>query len=119
MSWLVTFVFPPFAVFFHEQLDSALQVCSIIEQVSLTLAVGETALELEHRSLSVDHILVQESCSERLQFCLMGDSISVDTHGVKANIIDFSTARMISTPGRRLPVITFITILLSQKSVGF
>ncbi|EEC13339.1 conserved hypothetical protein [Ixodes scapularis] len=80
------------------QFDNSLQVRSVIEQVAMALAVGETAVQFEHRGLTTDHILVKPSHDQRTQYCLMSNSVFIDMHGVEASIVDFSMSRMCLTP---------------------
>ncbi|CAN7974791.1 unnamed protein product, partial [Ixodes persulcatus] len=80
------------------QFDSTLQLRSVIEQLAMTLAVGETALQLEHRGLTSGHILVKPSNDKRVQYCIMRNSVFVELHGIEASIVDFSMSRMCLTP---------------------
>ncbi|XP_040354704.1 serine/threonine-protein kinase haspin homolog [Ixodes scapularis] len=80
------------------QFDSALQLRSVIEQVAMTLAVGETAFQFEHRGLTSGHILVKPSNDQRVQYCIMRNSVFVELHGIEASIVDFSMSRMCLTP---------------------
>ena len=62
----------------------------------LPLSVAETALEFEHRDLHWGNILVKECPAEEvLTFCLSAqDSLSVESQGVVATIIDCSLSRL-------------------------
>ncbi|KAH9363366.1 hypothetical protein HPB48_006472 [Haemaphysalis longicornis] len=77
------------------QFDSAVQVRSIVQQVSLTLAVAESALQFEHRALSPHHVLVKQAYDEVAAFWIDGRPHFVDKFGVQATIIDFSTSRLL------------------------
>lgn len=83
------------------QFDGALQLRSVLEQVALTLAVGETALEFEHGGLTRGHILVKESHDQSAQFWLNGVSVCVAVYGAEASIIDFSMARISQPPSEK------------------
>ncbi|XP_077512668.1 uncharacterized protein LOC144123791 [Amblyomma americanum] len=77
---------------------SALQLRSAVQQVALTLAVGEAALEFEHRALTTAHVLVKEAHEQMAPFWMDGRALFVDTAGVHLCLIDFSTARLL-VPG--------------------
>ncbi|CAN7984242.1 unnamed protein product, partial [Ixodes hexagonus] len=81
------------------QFENSLQVRSVIEQVAMTLAVGETAFQFEHRGLTTEHILIKPSNDQRAQYCIMRNSVFIDIHGVEASIVDFSMSRICLTPG--------------------
>ncbi|KAL1476250.1 hypothetical protein MTO96_036649 [Rhipicephalus appendiculatus] len=74
--------------------ESALQIRSVVQQVSLTLAVGEAALEFEHRALTPAHVLVREALDQVVPFWLDGRALRVDMFGVQVSLVDSSTARM-------------------------
>ncbi|KAH8009929.1 hypothetical protein HPB51_022672 [Rhipicephalus microplus] len=74
--------------------ESALQIRSVVQQVSLTLAVSEAALEFEHRALTPSHVLVREALDQVVPFCLNGHTLRVDMFGVHVSLIDLSTARL-------------------------
>ncbi|KAH6939993.1 hypothetical protein HPB50_023873 [Hyalomma asiaticum] len=74
--------------------ESALQIRSVVQQVALTLAVGETALEFEHRALTQTHVLVKEAHDQVVPFWLDGRALRVDMFGVQVSLVDFSAARM-------------------------
>ncbi|KAH7963538.1 hypothetical protein HPB52_021614 [Rhipicephalus sanguineus] len=74
--------------------ESALQIRSVVQQVSLTLAVGEAALEFEHRALTPTHVLVKEALEQVVPFWLDGRALRVDMFGVQVSLVDLSTARM-------------------------
>ncbi|XP_077512073.1 uncharacterized protein LOC144123021 isoform X2 [Amblyomma americanum] len=74
---------------------SALQLRSAVQQVALTLAVGEAALEFEHRALTTAHVLVKEAHEQVASFWLDGRALFVDTVGVQLSLVDFSAARLL------------------------
>ncbi|KAK8784079.1 hypothetical protein V5799_009555 [Amblyomma americanum] len=76
------------------KLDTALQLRSILQQVALSLAVAEAALQFEHRDLGLNHVLVDETTLQLLQFCIDGKSTIINSWGVRATVIDFAAARI-------------------------
>ncbi|KAH6937631.1 hypothetical protein HPB50_002546 [Hyalomma asiaticum] len=80
------------------EFESALQVRSVVQQLALTLAIGEAALELEHRALTPAHVLVKEAHDQVAPFWLDGRPLLIDMYGVQVTLVDFSTARL-KTPG--------------------
>lgn len=76
------------------KLDNALQLRSILQQVALSLAVAEGALQFEHRDLGLNHVLVDETSFQLYQFCMGGKSVFINSWGVRATIIDFAAARV-------------------------
>ncbi|XP_065300778.1 uncharacterized protein [Dermacentor albipictus] len=74
--------------------QSALQIRSVVQQVALTLAAGEAALEFEHRALTPAHVLVNEAQDQVVPFVLNGRALLVHAFGVQVSIVDFSAARM-------------------------
>ncbi|KAL1472666.1 hypothetical protein MTO96_039180 [Rhipicephalus appendiculatus] len=76
------------------KLDNALQLRSILQQVALSLAVAEGALQFEHRDLGLNHVLVDETSFQLYQFCMSGKSVFINSWGVRATIIDFAAARI-------------------------
>ncbi|XP_077528374.1 serine/threonine-protein kinase haspin-like [Haemaphysalis longicornis] len=78
----------------HEaKLQSAMQLRSVVQQVALTLAVGEAALQFEHRALSASQVLVRGEHDQVLSFWLDGRILFVDSFGLQASLVDFSVAR--------------------------
>ncbi|XP_049268999.1 uncharacterized protein LOC119381459 [Rhipicephalus sanguineus] len=75
-------------------LESPLQLWSVVQQVALTLAVAEEALEFEHRSLSEDHVLVKKAHHDVLSYRLNGRVLHVNTFGVHAFLVDFCASRL-------------------------
>lgn len=76
------------------KLDTALQLRSILQQVALSLAVAEAALQFEHRDLGLNHVLVDETTFQLFQFCIDGKSTFINSWGVRATVIDFAAARI-------------------------
>ncbi|KAH9363416.1 hypothetical protein HPB48_019452 [Haemaphysalis longicornis] len=81
------------------QFQSALQLRSLVQQVTLTLAVAEAALQFEHRALTPGHVLVKETHDQVLPFWLEGHLLFVDMFGVQATVVDFSAARLLPPGG--------------------
>ncbi|KAL1476371.1 hypothetical protein MTO96_018617 [Rhipicephalus appendiculatus] len=75
-------------------LESPLQLWSVVQQVALTLAVAEEALEFEHRALSEDHVLVKKAHHDVLSYRLNGRVLHVNTFGVHAFLVDFCASRL-------------------------
>jgi len=67
---------------------------SIVYQVTLSLAIAESALQFEHRDLHWGNVLVQRTSEPTLSYMFDGSPVSVDTHGVKVTIIDFTMSRL-------------------------
>ncbi|CAN8006105.1 unnamed protein product, partial [Ixodes pacificus] len=76
------------------KLDGVLQLWSILQQVTLSVAVAEDALEFEHRNLHTQNILVKKTDEETSQFCIGGRSVVINTWGIKAHVIDYGSARI-------------------------
>ncbi|KAL1446886.1 hypothetical protein MTO96_028703, partial [Rhipicephalus appendiculatus] len=76
------------------QFDSALQIRSVVQQLALSIAIGEAALELEHRALTPSHVLVKAADEQVAHFWLDGRPLLIDMYGVQVTLVDFSTARI-------------------------
>ncbi|XP_054931895.1 serine/threonine-protein kinase haspin-like [Dermacentor andersoni] len=76
------------------QFESALQIRSVVQQLALTLAIGESALEFEHRALTPAHVLVNGAEDRLAPFWLDGQRLLVDMFDVQVTVVDFSTARL-------------------------
>jgi len=76
------------------QLTGVKEAESIIYQVTLSLAVAECSLQFEHRDLHWGNVLIQRTSEPTLTYMLNGASMSVETHGVKVTIIDFTLSRL-------------------------
>jgi len=72
---------------------------SVLSQVTLSLAIAERSLQFEHRDLHWGNVLVQKTSESTLTYMLDGTEMSIDTHGVKVTIIDFTLSRL--TKGMR------------------
>ncbi|KAL3320913.1 Serine/threonine-protein kinase haspin [Cichlidogyrus casuarinus] len=67
---------------------------SVFEQVALSLAAAESALQFEHRDLHWLNILVRPTKAEKLRYKIDGVAYHVPTHGIQVTIIDFTVSRM-------------------------
>ncbi|GFH05573.1 protein kinase domain-containing protein, partial [Haematococcus lacustris] len=76
------------------------QARSLLAQVAMALAVGEEALEFEHRDLHWGNVMVQAAASPTINFRLKGQDIKVDTHGMTAALIDFTASRLRTLTGK-------------------
>ena len=91
------------------------EVLSVVSQVAGALAVGEAvsvlntraiqecndtvdsvlqALEFEHRDLHMSNVLVTRTTEESFLFRLKGEDFIIQSHGVKATILDYTLSRM-------------------------
>lgn len=75
-------------------LFNAAQGFAIFQQVAHALAIAERALQFEHRDLHWGNILVKECRQKTLQYRFGSDQFQVETHGMRATIIDFSLSRL-------------------------
>lgn len=66
----------------------------MVQQLALTLAIGESALEFEHRALTPAHVLVNGAEDRLAPFWLDGQRLLVDMFDVQVTVVDFSTARL-------------------------
>ncbi|XP_034472737.1 putative serine/threonine-protein kinase haspin homolog [Drosophila innubila] len=65
-----------------------------LQQVILTLAVGEEAFQFEHRDLHWGNILVEETELKHIDYKLNGKDMPVATKGVRVTIIDYTLSRV-------------------------
>ena len=72
---------------------------AILAQTAFALAVGEAAVEFEHRDLHWGNLLIKRSIDEELTMKLGGMEIRVKSCGVKVSVIDFTASRLV-TPGK-------------------
>ncbi|XP_077496355.1 serine/threonine-protein kinase haspin-like [Amblyomma americanum] len=79
---------------YRVELDSVLQLWSILQQMALSLAVAEEALEFEHRDLHLGHVLVKRTTEEMFWFRVGGRSFVIKTCGLEANVSGYSWARI-------------------------
>lgn len=62
--------------------------------MAYALAVAEEELEFEHRDLHVGNVLVHPTTMSTITITLNDVPFAVETHGVKATIIDFTLSRL-------------------------
>ncbi|VDO03386.1 unnamed protein product [Rodentolepis nana] len=67
---------------------------SVIEQIALSLAAAESALQFEHRDLHWLNVLVKPTKQTKLRYRVDGLSYSVQTEGIQVCIIDFTVSRL-------------------------
>ncbi|CAL8090555.1 unnamed protein product [Calicophoron daubneyi] len=67
---------------------------SVIEQIALSLAAAESALQFEHRDLHWHNILVRPTRQWKLRYRVGGVSYVVFTEGIQVTIIDFTVSRL-------------------------
>jgi len=65
-------------------------------QIAHILAVGESAMEFEHRDLHWGNILVRDTDSDTVPYILDGKTVHVPSDGIKGCIIDFTIARVVN-----------------------
>ncbi|KAF0291494.1 putative serine/threonine-protein kinase haspin [Amphibalanus amphitrite] len=70
------------------------QAIAAFYQVAFSLAVGEAALEFEHRDLHWGNVLLREEDTDHLPGLLGGRRYRLPTAGLRATIIDFTLSRL-------------------------
>ena len=63
-------------------------------QVAFSLAVGEAAVEFEHRDLQWGNVLLREEPADHLPGLLRGRRYRLPTAGLRATLIDFTLSRL-------------------------
>lgn len=64
--------------------------------MAISLAVAESQFQFEHRDLHCGNVLLKNSETEKsIVFHLNGKPIEVQTHGIKATIIDYTLSRIV------------------------
>lgn len=74
--------------------NNARDLMAVFLQIAYSLAVAEEALEFEHRDLHWGNVLVAQTGDSKIDFKLGGDTFSLNTHGLKATVIDFTLSRI-------------------------
>ncbi|KAK8742979.1 hypothetical protein OTU49_001464 [Cherax quadricarinatus] len=74
--------------------NNARDALAIFYQIAYSLAVAEEELEFEHRDLHWGNVLVAQTPEASISFKLRGESYTLQTHGLKATVIDFTLSRM-------------------------
>ncbi|CAJ0960187.1 unnamed protein product, partial [Mesorhabditis belari] len=70
------------------------EVFSLLLQISFALMAAERELCFEHRDLHVGNVLVKQTEDEYIEYRMNGLPLRIRSHGVKANIIDFTNSRL-------------------------
>ncbi|KAH8395617.1 hypothetical protein KR222_003721, partial [Zaprionus bogoriensis] len=65
-----------------------------LQQIILTLAVGEEAFQFEHRDLHTGNILIEATEDQRIAYKLRGKDLSVASKGIRITIIDYTLSRV-------------------------
>lgn len=58
-------------------------------QIAVTLAVGESALNFEHRDLHWGNVLISETKDKKINFILDGNCISTPSEGIQVAACSF------------------------------
>ncbi|XP_053660087.1 serine/threonine-protein kinase haspin homolog [Anopheles marshallii] len=74
---------------------NAQQAFSIYAQIVLMLAVAEKRYDFEHRDLHTGNILIEPTKERERTYYLLGEEIIIETHGLKATIIDYTLSRIV------------------------
>uniref|UniRef100_A0A182MXJ7 non-specific serine/threonine protein kinase n=1 Tax=Anopheles dirus TaxID=7168 RepID=A0A182MXJ7_9DIPT len=74
---------------------NALQAFSVFAQVVLALAVAEKRYDFEHRDLHTGNVLIESTGEKERTYYLLGEEIVIQTHGLKATIIDYTLSRIV------------------------
>lgn len=63
--------------------------------MAISLAIAESQFQFEHRDLHWGNVLVAPTTERTIAFHLNGKKIQVQTHGIKATIIDYTLSRIV------------------------
>ncbi|XP_053677525.1 serine/threonine-protein kinase haspin homolog [Anopheles nili] len=74
---------------------NANEMFSIFTQIVLTLAIAEQRYDFEHRDLHTGNILIERTKEKQRNFYLLGEEIVIQTHKLKATIIDYTLSRVV------------------------
>lgn len=91
------------------------QALSVLQQVALSLSVGEKSLMFEHRDLHWGNVLVKRTKCKKISYKLDGEIVRVKSAGVFVSIIDFTLSRL--TKGLYAIYVTFSTKNALQCSI--
>ncbi|KAG8240421.1 hypothetical protein J437_LFUL003135, partial [Ladona fulva] len=75
------------------QFTSSTQASSVFFQVAYALAIGEMAVEFEHRDLHWGNIMICRTSAKFVSFNVKEKRITMETKGVLARIVDFTLSR--------------------------
>ncbi|CAH8869169.1 unnamed protein product [Trichobilharzia szidati] len=67
---------------------------SVIEQIAISLAAAESAVQFEHRDLHWQNVLVRPTKQWKLRYRVSGISYAVLTEGIHVTLIDFTVSRL-------------------------
>ena len=70
------------------------QMKSVLQQVVASLAIAEEALQFEHRDLHWGNVLLKPTTYKSFNYRLQGKPFSIESHGIKVAIIDFTLSRL-------------------------
>uniref|UniRef100_A0A182YEC9 non-specific serine/threonine protein kinase n=1 Tax=Anopheles stephensi TaxID=30069 RepID=A0A182YEC9_ANOST len=74
---------------------NAQQAFAIYAQIVLMLAVAEKRYDFEHRDLHTGNVLIEPTKELERTYYLLGEEIIIQTHGLKATIIDYTLSRIV------------------------
>ncbi|XP_031551746.1 serine/threonine-protein kinase haspin-like [Actinia tenebrosa] len=78
----------------HFEFISCSEAISVLQQITLSLAVAESSLEFEHRDLHWGNVLIIRNDAQEVNYCLNGQAIKINSYGVHVSIIDFTLSRL-------------------------
>ncbi|GAX83992.1 hypothetical protein CEUSTIGMA_g11417.t1 [Chlamydomonas eustigma] len=84
----------------HELSKGFEECIGILAQTAFTLAVGECAVQFEHRDMHWGNLLLQPATSSAVDFRLNGEHVSVPCGGVRVSLIDFTASRLVAEDGQ-------------------
>ncbi|XP_064383267.1 serine/threonine-protein kinase haspin-like [Halichondria panicea] len=70
------------------------EAISVLQQVTATIAIGEAALEFEHRDMHRGNVLVRRTHEKYHYFRLNNKEYYIESHGVQATIVDYTLSRV-------------------------
>lgn len=63
--------------------------------MAVSLAIAENKYQFEHRDLHWGNVLILPTAEKCIGFIVNGKSINIETHGVRATIIDYTLSRIV------------------------
>lgn len=91
---LVLYAFHRCYIYVFMKFNTCREARSVIEQIALSLAAAESALQFEHRDLHWHNVLVRPTRQWKLRYRVGGVSYAVFTEGIQVTIIDFTVSRL-------------------------
>nr|CAH8869086.1 unnamed protein product [Trichobilharzia regenti] len=67
---------------------------SVVEQIAISLAAAESALQFEHRDLHWHNVLIRSTPQWKLRYRVDGVRYAVVTEGIHVTLIDFTVSRL-------------------------